>query len=152
MKDMQENAIQDSGTLAQLKADDMSEEELKKKELIAAIADQTGQKKSDVRLVAEAMLQILGDELSKGRQLNLQPFGKVQVLNEKMQERAHILKCKVRRVIEDSDADTAATAKPVAAATPVATAEPVDLPKRRKTSLAAAKPARRTSLAPAKGA
>lgn len=141
MKDMQDEVLSNLGIMADMKAVQMPED-LKKKELIQMIADKTGQKKSEVKQVAEAMLDILGDQLAAGRPLNLQPLGKVQVLNEKLQPNAHIIKCKLRRTIAN-DAETVASANADPAASPA------PAPQRKRTTLApaVAKP-NKTSLAP----
>jgi len=56
---------------------------MRKKELIDAVVARSGIKKKDAKPVVEAMLDVLGDALSEGRELNLQPLGKVMVKKSK---------------------------------------------------------------------
>ena len=49
---------------------------MRKKELIEAVVAQSGVKKRDAKPVIEAMLSVLGNAISSGRELNLEPLGK----------------------------------------------------------------------------
>ena len=69
---------------------------MRKKELIDAVVAQSGVKKRDAKPVVEAMLQILGDSLRDGRELNLQPLGKVMVRRSKKTQSGTVLMTKVR--------------------------------------------------------
>lgn len=70
---------------------------LGKKELIDRVVDASGIKKKDAKPVIEAMLKELGDALSRGETLNLQPFGKGIVKTRKDLENAEIVELRLRR-------------------------------------------------------
>jgi DNA-binding protein HU-alpha len=71
--------------------------ELKKKELIERVVLKSGLKRRDVKPAVEAMLDVLGDALSKGEDLNLQPLGKVMVKRSKDMPNATVLTARIRR-------------------------------------------------------
>lgn len=75
----------------------VSTPELKKKELIEAVVTRSGIKKKDAKPVVEAMLAILGEELGEGRELNLQPLGKMKINRIKQLANGRIVMCKLRR-------------------------------------------------------
>ena len=77
--------------------------EFKKKDLIDAIAETTDHKRSDVKEITEALLRVLGERIATGDTLNLQPFGKLTLLNEKTTPNARILKAKIRQSISSAD-------------------------------------------------
>lgn len=56
---------------------------LKKKDLIERVTARSDVKKRDVKSVVEAVLEVLGDALSKGEELNIPPFGKAKVNRQK---------------------------------------------------------------------
>jgi DNA-binding protein HU-alpha len=78
-----------------------TQEELKKAALIDMVVEQTGVKKRDAKPVIEAALQILGSALAEGRELNLQPFGKVRVNRMKELSSARVMTCKLRQTIKN---------------------------------------------------
>lgn len=51
--------------------------ELKKKELIDAVVARTGIRKKFAKPAVEAMIDILGEAIGEGREVNLQPLGKI---------------------------------------------------------------------------
>jgi len=75
--------------------------ELKKVELIEMIVERTGVKKRDAKPTIEAALQILGEALAEGRELNLQPLGKIRVNRMKKLSSARVMTCKVRQTIKE---------------------------------------------------
>ncbi|MCG7492007.1 HU family DNA-binding protein [Thalassobius sp. Cn5-15] len=77
-----------------------SQEEMKKPELIDMIVEKTGVKKRDVKPAIEAALDILGEALAEGRELNLQPFGKVRINRLKELSGARVMNLKVRQKIK----------------------------------------------------
>lgn len=97
--------------------------EVKKKDLIIEVAERTGLKKGMVKQALEATLAVMGETLVDGNVLNLQPLGKMQVLNQKDTPNATILKCKIRQVKAEEDrgedTDTDDTAADVTDAAPV---------------------------------
>ena len=68
-----------------------------KKELIDRVVAASGIKKKDAKPVIEAMLKELGDALSRGENLNLQPFGKGIVKSHKNLENAEVVELRLRR-------------------------------------------------------
>jgi len=68
-----------------------------KRELIDLVVTASGIKKKAAKPVVEAMLKELGDALSRGETLNLQPFGKGIVKNRKDLENAEIVEIRLRR-------------------------------------------------------
>lgn len=79
--------------------------ELKKVELIEMIVERTGVKKRDAKPTIEAALQILGEALAEGRELNLQPLGKIRVNRMKKLSSARVMTCKVRQTIKEESSE-----------------------------------------------
>ncbi|TDL84104.1 DNA-binding protein [Palleronia sediminis] len=71
--------------------------ELKKKDLIDRVVAASGAKKKDAKPVVEATLAVLGQALSDGEQLNLQPFGKLRIQRRKDMPNGQALTLKLRR-------------------------------------------------------
>jgi DNA-binding protein HU-alpha len=71
--------------------------ELKKKELIDAVADRAKIKRKDAKPAVEAMLAILGETLIDGREMNLQPFGKLKINRVEEKSTGQVIICRVRR-------------------------------------------------------
>lgn len=70
---------------------------MRKKELIDAVVAKSGIKKKDAKPVIEAMLEVLGSALQDGRELNLQPMGKVKVNREKKLAVGKVLITRIRQ-------------------------------------------------------
>jgi DNA-binding protein HU-alpha len=70
---------------------------LGKRELTERVVTASGIKKRAVRPVIEALLQELGDALSRGDQVNLQPFGKAQQTARREQATSEVLEIRLRR-------------------------------------------------------
>ena len=70
---------------------------LRKKELIERVVARSGIKKKDAKPTVEAMLAVLGEALSNGEELNLQPFGKVMINRVIDKPNATVIVAKVRR-------------------------------------------------------
>lgn len=75
----------------------VSDPALKKKELIEAVTERSGIKKKDAKPVIEAMLAVLGQTLADGREMNLQPFGKVKINRAKDVQGGKVLITKIRQ-------------------------------------------------------
>lgn len=71
---------------------------MRKKELIDTVVERSGVKKRDAKPVVEAMLSVLGEALSDSRELNLLPFGKLKVINEKELKNGKMIRVKVRQL------------------------------------------------------
>jgi hypothetical protein len=75
----------------------VTEPELKKRELIDLIVELSGIKKRDAKPVVEAMLSVLGETIAKGRELNLQPFGKLRINRSSIKGNGRVTVCKLRQ-------------------------------------------------------
>ncbi len=70
---------------------------LKKKELIDLVVERSGIKRKDAKPAVEAALEVLGEALGKGQDLNLRPLGKVMIKQTKELDNAKVLVCRVRQ-------------------------------------------------------
>jgi nucleoid DNA-binding protein len=77
---------------------------MRKKELIDRIVTATSAKRRDVKLIVEAALNILGEALSNGEELNLPPFGKAKVNRQRDLGNGEMMMVKVRRTNGPSNA------------------------------------------------
>jgi len=84
-----------------------------KRDLIDRVVQASGIKKKAAKPVVEAMLRELGDALSRGETLNLQPFGKGIVKNSKDLENAEIIEMRLRRSKQALKAAAATAISPV---------------------------------------
>lgn len=64
--------------------------ELKKRELLDLIVTRTGVKKRDAKPVMEAMLTLMSEAITAGRELNLEPMGKLKTNRIKETENGRI--------------------------------------------------------------
>ncbi|QFS82243.1 integration host factor subunit alpha [Roseivivax sp. THAF40] len=71
--------------------------ELKKRELIDKVVRRSGVKKRDAKPAIEAALEILGEALAEGRDLNVKPFGKMKVQRVRDTGNGQVLVTKVRQ-------------------------------------------------------
>ncbi|MDT8327915.1 MAG: HU family DNA-binding protein [Roseovarius sp.] len=71
--------------------------ELKKQELLDKVVTRTDVKKKFAKPVVEAVLEILGEALAEGRELNLQPLGKVKLNRIKEMANARVIVAKIRQ-------------------------------------------------------
>ena len=90
----------------------VSDPALKKKELIKIVTERSGIKKKDAKPVIEAMLAVLGQTLAEGREMNLQPLGKVRINRAKDVQGGKVLITKIRQSnrVPKPSADPAAKA------------------------------------------
>lgn len=96
---------------------------MRKRELIEAVVKKSGIKKKDAKPVIEAMLLVLGSALQDGRELNLQPLGKIKINRERKRPEGKVMIAKIRQardlptseVAAPSADDTDATDTPAAA-------------------------------------
>ena len=80
---------------------------LSKRELIAQATARSGLKRRDVKPVVEAVLAALGDAISDGRDMNLQPFGKLRIARQKELDNANLTMMRLRRPKKSTkDAET----------------------------------------------
>ncbi len=74
-----------------------SSSELKKRELIDLVVEKSDVKKKYAKPVVEALLEVLGDAIASGRELNLQPMGKLKYNRSKETSSARIVVAKLRQ-------------------------------------------------------
>lgn len=70
---------------------------MKKPDLVDRVVERSGEKKRHVKPIIEAALAVLGEALSSGEELNLQPLGRVKVNRHRIDEDAEMLILKLRR-------------------------------------------------------
>ena len=70
---------------------------IRRKELVARVAESSGIKPNVIKGVLDALLQEMGDALSNDETLNLQPFGKMAPKRRRQIDGAEIMICKLRR-------------------------------------------------------
>ncbi|MCL6285544.1 HU family DNA-binding protein [Ruegeria sp. 2012CJ41-6] len=75
----------------------VSAPELRKKELIEQVVARSGVKKKDAKPAVEALLEILGETVAQGRELNLQPFGKLKINRSEEKANGRVVICRLRQ-------------------------------------------------------
>ncbi|AJE47629.1 HU family DNA-binding protein [Celeribacter indicus] len=86
---------------------------MKKKEMIAKVAEASGVKRGDAKKAMEATLALLGEALQSGQKLDLPPLGKLSIKNQRESSGAHIIVTKLRRpkgMLETAEAAASGTA------------------------------------------
>lgn len=83
--------------------DSASGSELKKQELIGKVMERADVRKKYAKPVVEAVIEILGEALAEGREMNLQPFGKLKVNRAKDTGNARIIVAKIRQAKGGND-------------------------------------------------
>lgn len=100
-------------TLVNVSSPVVTQADLKKKELIDLVVERSDIKKKDAKPVIEAMLAVLGETIASGRELNLQPLGKLRINRTVEKGNGRIFICKLRQSLaaanagKGSDSDTA---------------------------------------------
>lgn len=82
----------------------VAEADLKKRELIDLVVEKSGIKKKDAKPVVEAMLAVLGETIAAGRELNLQPLGKLRINRAEEKSNGRIIVCKLRQSLPGAGA------------------------------------------------
>ncbi len=75
----------------------VSAPDLKKKELLDRVVERSGVKKKFAKPVVEAMMDVLGEAIAEGREMNLQPLGKVKHQRTKDMAKARVTVAKIRQ-------------------------------------------------------
>jgi len=70
---------------------------LRKRELVDAVAERSGVRKKHAKVAIEAMLDILGAALAEGREINLQPFGKINRKRVRDTDGALVVTARIRQ-------------------------------------------------------
>ena len=76
---------------------------MRKKELIDLVVERSGIKKKDAKPVVEAMLAVLGETIGDGRELNMQPLGKLRINRSVERSNGRIIVCKIRQSTATSE-------------------------------------------------
>ena len=71
--------------------------EMRKRELIDKVVEQSGVRKKFAKPVVEAMLEVLGQTIAEGRGLTVQPLGKVMIQRSKDAGNARVTIAKIRQ-------------------------------------------------------
>jgi DNA-binding protein HU-alpha len=71
--------------------------QMKKKELIEAVAAKVDLKKPDVKAAVEAALEVLGEALTNGQSVNVPPLGKLMIKNSKSGANATVVNLRLRQ-------------------------------------------------------
>lgn len=71
--------------------------QMKVKDLIARVATATDLNKKDVRVIVDAVLAELGKALEASESLNLPPFGRLRIANQKSDASGQMMTLKLRR-------------------------------------------------------
>jgi DNA-binding protein HU-alpha len=79
-----------------------TQDDLRKKELIDLVVERSGVKKRDAKPAIEAALAILGEAIGAGRELNLQPLGKLKVTRIKEGEGIKVVNTRLRQSTRQS--------------------------------------------------
>ncbi|MFX0540328.1 HU family DNA-binding protein [Roseovarius sp. S4756] len=78
---------------------------LKKQELMAQVVARSEVAKKHAKPVIEAMLDVLGEALAEGRDLNLQPLGKIKRKRMKETDKARIVIANIRQKKSSGETD-----------------------------------------------
>lgn len=90
----------------------VTEADMKKPELVDMVVERTGLKKKDVKPAIEAALAILGETISRGRELNMQPLGKLRINRTQEKSNGKIIVCKLRQPKESTATPSEPLAEP----------------------------------------
>lgn len=72
--------------------------QLRRKDFVDRIAARSGRKRSDVRSVAEAALDVLAEALAQGDEIILPPLGRIKVIKAKDGPRMRILTLRLQQI------------------------------------------------------
>lgn len=109
-----DNPVSPIVTVVQDVTPTVSDPEMKKVDLINAVVEKSGMKKKDVKPVVEAMLAVLGQAIAEGRELNVQPLGRIKVNNTKELSNSMVHTLRIRQsknAVESDDGDVADAAE-----------------------------------------
>ena len=94
---MRSTAAVQGDTVTSEAVDTGADSTLKKQELLALVVERSDIKKKFAKPVVEAMLEVLGEALSDGREFNLQPLGRLKHNRTKETPNARIVIAKIRQ-------------------------------------------------------
>ncbi|WP_306150916.1 HU family DNA-binding protein [Roseovarius sp. MMSF_3281] len=70
---------------------------LRKKELMDAVIERSGVRKKFAKPVIEAMMEVMGEAIGEGRDLNLPPFAKIKQQRTKDSSNVRVTVAKIRQ-------------------------------------------------------
>lgn len=73
------------------------ETDMSKREMIDLVVERAGGKRKEVKQAVEATLAILGEALASGRELNLQPLGKMRINRVEEKANGRVIFCRFRQ-------------------------------------------------------
>lgn len=83
--------------VVQEKSPVVSAPDLKKTDLVDAVVELSGIKKKFAKPAIEAALEVLGEALAEGRDLNLRPLGKVKIQKSKELANGTVITARIRQ-------------------------------------------------------
>lgn len=83
---------------------EVSGPELKKKELVDLVIEKSGVKKKFAKPAVEAALAVLGEALGAGREVNIQPMGKIKINRAKEISSGRVIVAKIRQSTQAMEA------------------------------------------------
>ncbi|MFK7753731.1 MAG: HU family DNA-binding protein [Sedimentitalea sp.] len=86
--------------------------DMKKAELVDLVVARSGIKKKYAKPAAEAMLAVLGEAIADGRELNLQPFGKLRINRAETKSNGRVIVCKLRQSLANGPSSKDTLAEP----------------------------------------
>ena len=74
--------------------------EMRKEQLLDEVAKRSGAKRKDVKPIVEAALEVMGEALGEGQELNLKPLGKVKIARTKQVANGRVINLRLRQSIQ----------------------------------------------------
>jgi DNA-binding protein HU-alpha len=88
----------------------VTQETLRKKALLDEVAERSGIKRRDAKAALESALEILGEAIAAGQEINLPGFGKLKVTRTKKLANGQIYMSRIRQPIAQAKPATGAGA------------------------------------------
>ena len=70
---------------------------MRKEQLLDEVAKRTGAKRKDVKPIVESVLEIMGEAIGDGQELNLKPLGKVKIARTKLVANGRVINLRLRQ-------------------------------------------------------
>lgn len=70
---------------------------LRKEQLLDEVAKRSGAKRKDVKPIVEAALEVMGEAIGEGQELNLKPLGKVKIARTKQVANGRVINLRLRQ-------------------------------------------------------
>jgi len=98
---------------------------LRKNELIEAVTERSGVKRRDAKVALEAVLEILGEAIAEGRQIDLPGLGKLKVTRTKKLSNGDMFTTRIRQPIATPKTDGDESDEAVAQSEPAQAKDPL---------------------------